>query len=225
MVKKDKFEEIGGFEENLPVAYNDVELCFKLLEKGYYNVLRNDVKLIHHESISRGYDEVTPEKAARQKKEMEYLYQLHPKFKGYDPCYNPNLVKTRGDFSLDLTKNAQIQEMKPCNKNIRVTSNIEYHIDELCMGDKVEISGWAFNKDKNKSEKVVIILIDDFEKQYELNTEEIYRPDVVESYKNKKLAFSGFQTMFDKQTIASGNYVVYLQLKDNFIKIVDSLDV
>ena len=167
MVKASRFHALGGFDEKFPVCYNDVELCFRLLKNGYYNVLRNDVVLIHHESISRGYDEVTPEKAARQKKEMEYLYQLHPKFKGDDPCYNPNLVKTRGDFSLDLTKNAQIQEMKPCNKNIRVTSNIEYHIDELCMGDKVEISGWAFNKDKNKSEKVVIILIDDFEKQYE----------------------------------------------------------
>ncbi len=48
--------DVNGFDETFPIAYNDVELCFKLVEKGYYNVLRNDVKLVHHESIRRGYD-------------------------------------------------------------------------------------------------------------------------------------------------------------------------
>ncbi len=67
MISKDKFNEVGGFEEKLPVAYNDVELCFKLLEKGYYNVLRNDVRMIHHESVSRGYDEKSEEKHQRGK--------------------------------------------------------------------------------------------------------------------------------------------------------------
>lgn len=73
LLKKSIFEEIGGFNEGLPVAYNDVDLCFKLVEHGYYNVVRNDVRLIHHESVSRGYDDVTPEKAARQKREMAKL--------------------------------------------------------------------------------------------------------------------------------------------------------
>lgn len=101
MLNKAKFEEAQGFDESLPVAYNDVELCFKLLEHGYYNVLRNDVKLIHHESVSRGYDEA-PEKAARLERERERLYQMHPNFVGYDPCYNPNLTVDKGDFSLNL---------------------------------------------------------------------------------------------------------------------------
>lgn len=101
MLSKAKFEEVHGFDESLPVAYNDVELCFKLLEHGYYNVLRNDVKLVHHESVSRGYDEA-PEKAARLKRERERLYQMHPNFVGYDPCYNPNLTVDKGDFSLNL---------------------------------------------------------------------------------------------------------------------------
>lgn len=103
MISKDKFCEVGRFEENLPVAYNDVELCFKLLEKGYYNVLRNDVRIIHHESVSRGYDDQSEEKHQRQMREMAKLYELHPKFKnGYDPCYNPNLVRDRGDFSFNM---------------------------------------------------------------------------------------------------------------------------
>ena len=56
MVDKKKFQEIGGFDEKLAVTYNDVDLCFKLLEHGYYNVVRNDAILYHHESISRGND-------------------------------------------------------------------------------------------------------------------------------------------------------------------------
>ncbi len=37
----------------MPVTYNDVEFCFKLVEAGYYNVVRNDVILYHHESVSK----------------------------------------------------------------------------------------------------------------------------------------------------------------------------
>ena len=56
LISKEKFREVNYFDENLPVAYNDVDLCFKLVEKGYFNVICNDVHLYHHESVSRGYD-------------------------------------------------------------------------------------------------------------------------------------------------------------------------
>lgn len=44
---------------------------FNLVEAGYYNVVRTDVRLYHYESVSRGYDAVSPEKAARQQREMK----------------------------------------------------------------------------------------------------------------------------------------------------------
>lgn len=100
MVSRKKFEEIGKYNEDLPIAYNDVDLCFRLLKKGYYNVIRNDVKLYHYESVSRGYDEENFVKRERQLKEMKKLYEIHPDFKGKDPFYNPNLTTNRGDFSL-----------------------------------------------------------------------------------------------------------------------------
>lgn len=99
LVQKEKFLEAGKFDESFPVAYNDVALCFALLREGYYNVIRTDVTMFHHESVSRGYDE-DAEKEKRLKKEMEHLYQKFPEYKGYDPCYNLNLVQTRGDFSI-----------------------------------------------------------------------------------------------------------------------------
>lgn len=72
MVKKDKFNEVGGFDEKLKVALNDADLNLKLLSKGYYNVCLSNVEMIHYESKSRGY-EASSEKHNRFLKEQEYM--------------------------------------------------------------------------------------------------------------------------------------------------------
>ena len=56
MVSKKIFEEIDGFDEELSVVYNDVDLCLKILEKGYYNVWNPNALLYHYESATRGKD-------------------------------------------------------------------------------------------------------------------------------------------------------------------------
>ena len=56
MVKKSKYLEVGGLEEKLKVAYNDVDFNIKMLNKGYYNVIIPEVQLYHYESVSRGND-------------------------------------------------------------------------------------------------------------------------------------------------------------------------
>jgi GT2 family glycosyltransferase len=99
-IEKKKFDEVHGFDESFAVAYNDVELCFKLHEKGYYNSVRNDAVLYHHESLSRGHDEKDREKHKRQMAEMDRLYALHPLLRGKDPFYNVNLAWDRVDFAL-----------------------------------------------------------------------------------------------------------------------------
>lgn len=100
MLETSKYNEVGGFDESLAIAYNDVALCFSLLEHGYVNVLRPDVTLIHHESISRGVDEQSEEKTRRRVAEMERLYEVHPQMRGVDRYYNPNLKKDSADFVL-----------------------------------------------------------------------------------------------------------------------------
>lgn len=85
MVDRAKFYEVGGFDEGFPVAYNDIDLCFKLAEAGYYNVCRNDVILYHYESVSRGLDNQDDEKMLRLAMERSKLYKNHPAFEGYDP--------------------------------------------------------------------------------------------------------------------------------------------
>ena len=59
LVKKSIYDQALGLSENLRVAFNDVEFCYHVYEMGYYNVVRNDVTLTHHESLSRGADAST----------------------------------------------------------------------------------------------------------------------------------------------------------------------
>ena len=98
MVARKKYEEAGGLDEGLPVAYNDVDFCFKMLERGYVNVLRNDAILYHHESLSRGLDEQDEGKWERLLAEKEALYERHPKLRGKDPFYHKNLIDNASDY-------------------------------------------------------------------------------------------------------------------------------
>ncbi|MDO4294092.1 MAG: glycosyltransferase, partial [Eubacteriales bacterium] len=92
LVKRSVYEQAGGLSEQLRVAFNDVEFCYHLHELGYYNVVRNDVTLTHHESLSRGADDST-EKLRRLHRELNLLYELHPSVYGRDPFYHRYLIK------------------------------------------------------------------------------------------------------------------------------------
>lgn len=90
LIRAEIFREAGEFREALRVAYNDVDLGFRLVEMGYYNVVINDRFAWHHESLSRGSDEGS-EKMQRLTQERELLYQMHPQFRGEDPFYPKGL--------------------------------------------------------------------------------------------------------------------------------------
>lgn len=64
IVEREIFEKVGGLNETLAVAFNDVDFCLRVRELGYSNLYCAEAELYHHESVSRGLD-VTPEKAAR----------------------------------------------------------------------------------------------------------------------------------------------------------------
>ncbi|MBQ8597304.1 MAG: glycosyltransferase, partial [Lachnospiraceae bacterium] len=92
MVRKDVFRQAGGFAPELAVAFNDVDLCYTIHELGYYNVVRNDVVLYHHESLSRGKDGESTEKQLRLQREKDILYERHQDIYGKDPFYHQNLT-------------------------------------------------------------------------------------------------------------------------------------
>jgi len=101
MVKKKLYEEIDGMDEvNFKVAYNDVDFCLRILEKGYLNIFTPYAEMYHHESISRGY-ETTPEKIARFQTEKDALAARHKEVLVHgDPYYNPNLCHDKEDFGI-----------------------------------------------------------------------------------------------------------------------------
>ncbi len=101
MCRRDIFVEVGGFEEELAIAFNDVDFCFKLLEKSYRNLYLPHVMLYHHESKSRGYED-TPAKQARFQQEILYMQGRWKKFLSHDPCYSPHLTRDREDYSLRI---------------------------------------------------------------------------------------------------------------------------
>ena len=101
MCRRDVFEEVGGFETKLAIAFNDVDLCLKIVTHGYRNIYLPHVVLYHYESKSRGYEN-TPEKQARFAKEINYMKQTWQQLCDNDPCYSPHLTKTHEDYSLNI---------------------------------------------------------------------------------------------------------------------------
>ncbi|MDP3701023.1 MAG: glycosyltransferase [Hylemonella sp.] len=99
VVTRHAFDHAGGFDEvNLPVAFNDVDFCLRLLMHGYRNIWTPYSTLIHHESATRGLDD-TPEKQKRFVREFGFMRERWSDLLSYDPAYNPNLSL---DFSYPL---------------------------------------------------------------------------------------------------------------------------
>ena len=89
-MRRSVFEEIGGFDEGLAVAFNDVLLCLDAQARSYRNLYIGDPLMEHHESKSRGPDD-TPRKRAVFRQEALYTRRRHPRLLRDDPYYNPNL--------------------------------------------------------------------------------------------------------------------------------------
>jgi len=100
LVKKSLFVDVNGLnEQDLTVAFNDVDFCLRVKETGVRNVYCAEAELYHHESVSRGLDHA-PEKAARFNRELEFLKQQWGEYIQHDPAYSPNLTLMRENFSI-----------------------------------------------------------------------------------------------------------------------------
>lgn len=93
-VKAEAFDIVGGFDENLAVSFNDVDLCLKLRDKGYLVVFNPEAEAYHYESRSRGYDRKGAKKE-RMEREKAILHEKWPQYyqEDGDPYYNKNFGK------------------------------------------------------------------------------------------------------------------------------------
>ena len=101
LLSKAHYLLVGKMDEELYVTYNDVDLCLNLADQGLYNVVRNDVVLYHHESVSRGLDTMSHEKLSRLLKEQNHMWEKHPGFhSGKDPYYSRHFGEDAIDFTM-----------------------------------------------------------------------------------------------------------------------------
>jgi hypothetical protein len=99
VVRREVFDEVGGFDSQFVVAHGDVDFCLKLRARNYLIVYEPYTELYHHESLMRGYED-TPEKVERLKKETQLLLRKWGHMlKNNDPYYNANLAMNGTFFS------------------------------------------------------------------------------------------------------------------------------
>jgi GT2 family glycosyltransferase len=101
LVRRKVFEAVGGLDEGLTVAFNDVDFCLKVRAAGYCNLLTPFATLVHHESASRGSD-LTPAKARRFADEYATMQRRWGADLLNDPYYSSHLTYDREDYSLRL---------------------------------------------------------------------------------------------------------------------------
>lgn len=202
LVNKNKFYEAGGFDEELQVSFNDVDLCFKLYEAGYYNVVRNDVCLYHHESVSRGRDTADRKKMERLIIESRKLWEHHPGFAERDPFYSKHLVQDKTDFSLNLYgKSLEL------SRRIRIPENLERiegtfltNIDTVVVDETIQIRGWYYwkNDQWTRWSKAYLILKDSKGACVCYSTCPQERKDVAEALQNQAVD-CGFRSRIPKE--------------------------
>lgn len=100
MTKKALWEQVGGMEEQLAVAYNDIDYCLKLRQAGYHIVYTPYAELTHYESKTRGLEDTEQKRQRLQQEADLFAKRWSEQLAAGDPFYNPNLSLTRTDCAL-----------------------------------------------------------------------------------------------------------------------------
>jgi GT2 family glycosyltransferase len=95
MVPAKRFWECGGFdEEALPIAYQDVDLCLKLGQRGYRVLVTPHARLYHHEASSKRPEDKDPTPSEALTIQARWKAVIEQ-----DPFYSPNLTRYEEDYS------------------------------------------------------------------------------------------------------------------------------
>lgn len=231
MVSKKIYGEAGGFYEGIEVSYNDADFCFTLHEMGYRNVIRNDVVLYHHESLSRGDDRMSDAKWERLLKEKEKVYERHTALEKKDPYYNENLAGYKHKYFCNYLYPYEERErfctVRPYRGRIKgvwhndcIMLTLEHARLErkLSMQEKDAywLEGWAYvlNMDQSRYKRT-LLLVSETGQMYEAGIFDRYRQDVVDILPEQtNIGLSGFFCRIRRGELAPGKYKVALLYKD-----------
>jgi GT2 family glycosyltransferase len=95
MVRRQVFDDVGGFDEKLPVIFNDVDLCLRIRDSGYTVLYTPHAQLYHYEGSTRGRRDPKRDKQVFQERWARLLTSG-------DPYYNPNLTDRHDDWTLRI---------------------------------------------------------------------------------------------------------------------------
>lgn len=229
MVRKDVFTECGGFSEDLAVAFNDVELCFRIYKNGYYNVQCNEAVLCHHESLSRGNDEAT-EKQIRLQNERRKMYAAHPDLYGVDPFYHPymntQILDTNFSYAYEYPAGEAIDVCEP--KLVKGGLQKEWYNECLLISMEYadDLTAWLEQPDRKGNElyfqgyQFVIgsdnacfrrsILLKNVDKEdvWEIPCGENFRPDLNVNVPEGNVSLCGFALVIEKNSLPAGKYQI-----------------
>jgi GT2 family glycosyltransferase len=90
LVRRSAFEQIGGFDEGLGIAYNDVDLCLRLRDSGWRIVWTPAAVLTHRESATLGEHHVGRTRN-QWKHDEAFVRRRWGRQLERDPHHNPNL--------------------------------------------------------------------------------------------------------------------------------------
>ncbi|MBE9143950.1 glycosyltransferase family 2 protein [Planktothrix mougeotii] len=224
MCRREVFEQVGGFDEQLAVAYNDVDLCLKIVEQGYRNIYLPHVVLYHYESKTRGYD-TTLDKLQLFMQEVTIMRQRWQRYVDYDPCYNPNLTLSASDYSLRLFAEVEIFDIiiEFDDRVLQDCAIDEPKIKTSWGISQITFKGWVLGKQQKITAVQIIGNHGQVIKEIPAN---FYRPDVATLHpENPHSEFCGFcetielrnlseQTELLLQAILKdGNYATFGKVK------------
>ncbi len=240
MMRRDYFLAIGGLFEGLAVAYNDVDLCFRLCSKGLYNVQRNDVVLYHHESLSRGDDLQDERKLKRLLAEKDVLYHRHPKLYRKDPFIGTLLNSGDPEYSCRwleryelfnifdaddmLSESKKLPSVESMNQAIMITvedcgkENFAKAVTKNGQKKKTYylIKGWAYVPGMDNARyQFKILLVNSGGKVWELPVQRRYRKDVATILPDEtNVDLTGFCNWIFEGALPPDTYELWMTAKD-----------
>jgi O-antigen biosynthesis protein len=147
-LRRSIYLEVGGMDEvNLPVAFNDVDLCLRIGERGYAVVWTPHAQLYHFESATRGVD-ADGDRAARLQRDAEYLRQRWGAVLDNDPHYNPNCSLSTAYFEPAFPPRRQktwLSFKKPAVNPPAAMSRVEMLLGNLDRSARIVEVGPSYN--------------------------------------------------------------------------------
>ena len=102
MVRAEIFKQVGGFDEAIPVDYNDLDFCLKVRELGLNNIYLPHVTLFHYESVSRSHPKKSRKSHLVFEQSAAIIRKKWAKYIEHDPCISPHLIYEGNEFNIQL---------------------------------------------------------------------------------------------------------------------------